>query len=188
MKNRLKAVEMSIFAVVSLVFLNSVYSLFTDGKFLEESARRPIAVKEHVPSVQKAEPPEARSVAAESGKKADEASGFVPYETQCNPAGERFETSAAKVRILGPFCGSTSRVPAAAPNKDSSGAAPGTSLIDYKVENVTSRYSATVFSDYSTGKFSTDFIPLERGANKVVMEFRYKSGKAYPVELTIVRK
>ncbi|MBI3542714.1 MAG: hypothetical protein HY075_05500 [Deltaproteobacteria bacterium] len=103
---------------------------------------------------------------------------FKAVESQTS--GEVFETSAAKIRILGPFCGNPGRQVASADAE--------TSLVEYKIENVTSHYVATVFSDHGSGKFSTDFIPLEPGPNRVLMEFKYKGGKVYPVDLTIIKK
>ena len=169
MKNKFRAVEVGIFSIVSLVFLNSVYNLFTDGRLLGSAERKPLAVQ---PASTQGD-----------GKGTDAVAGFVPYETKCQPSGEVFETSAAKVRILGPFCGSSGRTIAG------DGTSKGDpSLTDYRIENSTSRYTATVFSDFAAGKFSTDFIPLEPGPNKVIMEFRYRGGKVFPVELTIIRK
>jgi len=169
---------MGIFAVVSLIFLNSVYSLFTDGKFAGESERQPIAVNQVK---------DQNSTAQESRKPASRGNGldgFVPYETRCQATGEIFETEAAKVRILGPFCGAT---PAPrGPATDAQGAAAPDG--QYRVENTTTRFTATVFSDSQAGKFSTDFIPLDPGSNRIVMEFRYRSGKVFPVELTVIRK
>ncbi len=178
MKSRFKAVEMGIFAVVSLIFLNSVYNLFTDGKFIGDNDRQAMSVPKAAVLPNSENSGGQRQLAAEG------ISGFVPYETRCQTTGEVFETKAAKVRILGPFCGAVGRQVAATGDSARSDAG----LTDYKIENVTSRYTATVFSDHASGKFSTDFIPLEPGENKVVMEFRYKSGKVYPVELTIIRK
>ena len=179
MKNRFKAVEMGIFAVVSLIFLNSVYNLFTDGKFIGDNDRQ--ALSQPKPAVlpigEKAG--DGRQISSEG------ISGFVPYETRCQTSGEVFETKAAKVRILGPFCGASGRQLAGASAGDTKAEA---ALTDYKIENVTSHYTATVFSDHASGKFSTDFIPLEPGENKVIMEFKYRNGKVFPVELTIIRK
>lgn len=187
MMNRFKAVEMGIFAVVSLIFLNSVYNLFTDGKFLGGGERRPLAAYKGQPtgpgSEKTAEPAQAPASPMANTANGNTSTGFVPYETKCQSSGEVFETSAAKMRILGPFCGSTGRNLAG-----DNGAKGNTEVADYRIENSTTHYTATVFSDFSAGKFSTDFIPLEPGPNKVVMEFRYKNGKVFPVELTVIRK
>ncbi|MBI3556131.1 MAG: hypothetical protein HY074_07695 [Deltaproteobacteria bacterium] len=177
MKSRFKAVEMGIFAVVSLIFLNSVYNLFTDGKFIGDNDRQAMGTPKP-PVLPNAENTSGRRQVASEG-----ISGFAPYETKCQTTGEVFETKAAKVRILGPFCGATGRQVAAAGE-----AKADAGLIEYKIENVTTHYAATVFSDHASGKFSTDFIPLEAGENRIAMEFRYKNGKVFPVELTIVRK
>lgn len=178
MKNKFRAVEVGIFSVVSLIFLNSVYNLFTDGRLLGSSERKPLVVQAP-----------ARSQPGEAGKNPsqDAVAGFVPYETKCQASGEILETTAAKVRILGPFCGAPIGRQIAGAPPPGSGSSEST-LSDYKIENTTSRYTATVFSDHAAGKFSTDFIPLEPGTNKVIMEFRYRNGKVHPVELTIIRK
>lgn len=175
MKNGFKAVEMAIFAIVSLIFLNSAYSLFMDGRFGSDPAKPSLAAKgEPTPNLQKDYRSEPNSTL----------SSFIPYETKCQATGEVFETTAAKVRILGPLCGAVGRQLAS----DSPSGRTENILTDYRIENITSRYVATVFSDSTNGKFSTDFIPLESGTNKILMEFRYKGGKVFPVELKIIKK
>lgn len=178
MKGKLNALEMAIFSAVCLVFLNSVYRLFMDGRLMGDPSRTPVAKQETVTQT-----------------KSEPVAGFVPYETKCQPSGEIFETSATKVRILGPFCGAAVNNPgrqiAATDDEVASttAAKPLTlQLLEYKIENTTNHYVATVFSDPGSGKFSTDFVPLESGSNKLVMEFKYKGGRVFPVELTVIRK
>lgn len=183
MKNRFKVVEMSIFAVVSLIFLNSVYDLFTDGKILTEGERKPLAAEtKDVDSGSKQDNP-SRALASQPSGVTSGMAGLVPYETKCQSAGETFETSASKVRILGPFCGAQ-----AGRRTAGDGNSPDPAITEAHIENTTSHYVATVFSDHSTGKFSTDFVPLDQGPNKITMEFRYRNGKVFPVELTVIRK
>jgi hypothetical protein len=173
----MRAVEIGIFSVVSLIFLNSVYNLFTDGRLIGGVERSPLALKADTRGP-------AGSAPAAPGSEG--MAGFVPYETKCQPTGETFETTAAKIRILGPFCGAAAPRQPAADTGDTTLVDSG--LSSYKVENLTNRYSATVFNDQAAGKFSTDFIPLEPGANRIMMEFRYRSGKVNPVNLTVTRK
>lgn len=165
LKNRFKAIELGIFAIVSVIFLNSVYHLFTDGRFLTNSARKPMvaATDDGIKG------PSPASVSHE--KPAAPQPVLIAYKTQCN-AQESFETRAAKVQISGAFCGLAGAAEAA----------------DFKIENNTSRFSATVLKDLQAKSFSTDVIPLEPGANKLVMQFTYKNSKPFLVELSINRK
>lgn len=172
MKNKVRSIELGIFAVVSLIFLNSAYHLFTDGRFITNTTRMPLADgNQGAPGARG--PLKGPSPASVSENVAPAASlpAFVPYETKCQPQ-ESFETAATKVRITGAFCGQ--------PPKAEAG--------EFKISNTTSRFTATVLSDPQAKTFSTDFIPLEAGANKVQMDFAYKNGKSFPVDLTITRK
>lgn len=158
--------ETGIFTVVSLIFLNSVYNLFTDGKIMGEKERQPMVALA------------SRNIDVRQPASTTEAavSGFVPYETKCPLTNEVFETTGTKVRITGPYCDAASRRVASL------------QAIDTRIENVSSRYIATVFNDRSSHRFSTDFIPLESGVNKILIQFLPKGGKAHASQLTIVRK
>lgn len=175
MKSKFYAVEILIFSGVCLVFMNSVYNLFTDGKLLSDGSRTPIAIRS-------LSTPEGERRPAPAGAMAN----FIPYETKCAPTGEVFETTAAKVRILGPFCGAPAQAVRQIASEEGATSHSGPS--EYRIENTTSHYLATVFSDLEAAKFSTDFVPLESGPNKIHMEFRYKDGHIFPVELTIIKK
>lgn len=166
-KNRFKAIELGIFSIVSVVFLNSVYHLFTDGRFLTNSARKPLAATSE-PGIKGPSP---ASVGRDKPAAAAQQLALIAYKTQCNSQ-ENFETQAAKIQISGVFCGHTGTAEAG----------------EFKVENSTTRFTATVLKDLQAKSFSTDVIPLEIGTNKVVMQFGYKNGKSFPVELTINRK
>lgn len=171
MRNKFTAVEMGIFAVVSLIFMNSVYHLFMDGR-LSGNERRPLAGTP------------VRSVPVTKTKMDD----LAVYETRCVLQGESYETSASRIRILGPLCGAPNRSPASVNGTASATSSkPDPGLVSSTVENATTRFAATVFTDHGTSDFSTDFIPLEKGRNRIVMQFRYKTGKIQPIELYINR-
>jgi hypothetical protein len=168
MKHRFKSLEIGIFSVVSLVFLNSVYGFLSNGHFL--GIRRLASSPKPVLN---------RSVSSEL-------ESFTQYETTCHPAGEVLRTQAAKIRVVGAYCGASSvrqvaSVPAAA------GAAPPVEPLDYRVENASTHYLATVFTDHEAQRFSTDFIPLNPGSNKILMDFKYRSGKTHTVVIEFIR-
>lgn len=182
-KNKGHAIEMGIFTVISLIFFNSVYQLFSDGKFSGEVARQTIEVK-----------PSGRSLASKSTESGPNVSieniatsgSSSPYETLCKPSGELLETQAAKIRIVGPFCGHPTHLAQPKTNTETETIDSDANL---KIENSRNKFAATVFSDFENGKFSTDFIPVEVGTNKIIMEFQYKkSRKVFPVEVIVVRK
>lgn len=209
MRKKLVFVELGIFGVVSLIFLNSVYNLFIDAPTPGIGKRRPVALEspESPKSPKSPKSDDDRRPAAAAAPRAEtltekignegsaaspalatepaspEVSGLTPYETKCQPT-EVFETGASKVRVLGPLCGMSGRQPGSSP----SGAASEPGPTEHRIENATTRYVATVFSEKGSGRFSTDFIPLELGANRILMQFSYKGGRIVPIELTVLRK
>ncbi len=100
-------------------------------------------------------------------------SGYIPYQTRCERS-ENFETQSGKIRIIGPLCGLST--------------VGETKNFLFKITNNTNTYVATVFQDYKTRTFSTDFIPLQYGDNSIQMQFDYgKRSPANVVELKIKR-
>lgn len=163
------AVEMGIFAMVSMVFLNSVYHLLTD--------------RMTVPTVPHASPLSQNTIGRYISAEAT-AEKEIPYETKCMASGEVYETRSKKLRIVGPFCGSK---PTIVRKTASEPVLVKSSLTESKIENRTTRYAATIFNDFESNRFSTDFIPLEYGINKIHMEFHYKSGKVFPIDVNVTR-
>ena len=101
--------------------------------------------------------------------------GYIPYQTRCEHT-ESFETNSGKIRIIGPLCGL--------------GAGAVTDVKDFRftIANNTNMYTATVFQDYKTHSFSTDFIPLQNGDNNIQIQFSYgKRAPASLIELNIKR-
>jgi hypothetical protein len=80
--------------------------------------------------------------------------------------------SASKIRLAGPLCGSPS---------------PSAKLLKTQVINSANKYSATVFTDLSSQKFSTDYIPLVTGRNPIHVEFSYQGGKTFSRDLALER-
>src|SRR5690349_24733030 len=84
-QKRLRFIEIGIFALVSSVFLNSAYQLFTDGGLLSPKNRRSPAGNEEV----KGPRPASEAASAVIRK----VPGLIPYETRCQPEGESLETT-----------------------------------------------------------------------------------------------
>ena len=95
---------------------------------------------------------------------------FLNVDLVCDIAGEK-QTPASKLRLSGPICG--------LPNKEA--------LAKTTIINDTNRFTATVFTDLDTAKFSTDYIPLNSGRNTIKVEFTYKGGKTYTQALVVNR-
>jgi len=87
-------------------------------------------------------------------------------------AGQETSVKASKIRISGPICGIE----------------PGTSMISTNIINSTNQFHATVFSDLSTGKFSTDYIPLNSDKNSIRVEFKFANGKTISHDLTLQKQ
>ena len=170
MKKRTLITEIAIIGVIGVVFFNSA------RKFLTESdVQKPVDQKI---DRRTAEYPFAKPV------EKDDSTGFFQYKTNCEHKGETVTTYAPRVRITGHYCGyiKNKRKPSSIPNDSNQGKS------GFKIFNESSNYTATVFSDESRKTFSTDFIPLEQGINKITMNFAYNDGNTYPVEVTVIRK
>jgi hypothetical protein len=168
---RINPVELLILTTIGGVFLNSVYHLLYDPRefrqvALQEMAANPIS--------------EGRSPASVT-------SAFQTTDIPCSSVLER-STSAAKIRLFGSFCSGSE---GASGNSGILGPTTVSSTIDFKsdslvrsaITNETNRFNATIFADESAGKYSTDYIPLAPGKNKVKLEFAYKSGKVVTQEI-----
>lgn len=156
---RINPVEMIILATIGGVFLNSIYHLFYDPNGFQPAALKTMAANPVS---------EGRSPASVSG-------AFQNAEINCSNNPE-LATSATKIRISGPLCNGTETAAV-------TGTAEADPLIRTVVMNETNKFSATVFTDATLGKFSTDYIPLSPGKNQVKVEFAYKSGKTVTQDL-----
>ncbi|MFL5814351.1 MAG: hypothetical protein ACJ763_12300 [Bdellovibrionia bacterium] len=156
---RINPVEMIILATIGGVFLNSIYHLFYDPSGFQPAALKTMAANPVS---------EGRSPASVTG-------AFQNAEINCSSNPER-ATSASKIRLLGPLCNGTETV-------DGTAAATPDPLIRTVVTNETNKFSATVFTDAASSKFTTDYIPLNPGKNQVKVEFAYKSGKTVTQDL-----
>ena len=153
---RTNPVEIAIFAVVSMVFCNSLYHLFYDRNSLEFAALAPMT---------------ASPISEGRAPASVQQPSFLNLEVKCVSVME-MDTSANKVRLNGPLCGSDAT------------AANG-QLIRTEIINTANKFAATVFPDVINGKFSTDYIPLEHGKNTMTIEFEFQGGKRFTEELVV---
>jgi hypothetical protein len=158
---KVNPVELTIFSVISLVFLNSVYNLFYDRQGFHPAT----VVNLNLP----AEP--GRGLAS---VKEPSVAGAAPlllnYELRCDQNSDQV-TQAGKLRLTGPLCGS-----------QKSGTEKSEPI---QVTNRANRFTATVFTDNGAGKFSTDYIPLNAGKNPIEVLFTVGSGKPVTQGFTV---
>ena len=98
--------------------------------------------------------------------------GQVDFDCQAH---QEVSVSASKIRINGPICGSTSKTGMQG-------------LVRASIINTANQFTATVFTDAGSGKFSTDYIPLSSDKNKIQVEFSFKGGKTLTHELTVQKQ
>ena len=153
---RMNPVELAIFSLISLVFFNSVYNLFYDRRGYHATTAVQIADS---------------SIGENRAIASAPTSSFQNLDIKCEPT-TTLNTTAEKIRLLGPLCGRGTKGSAAAVTK-------------ITIINTANSKPATVFIDESKGKFSTDYIPLKAGPNPIHMEFIYKSGNQVAPELTV---
>jgi hypothetical protein len=156
---RTNPVELAIFSVITLIFCNSVYSLFYDPQGFHPEALTPMAA----------------NPVSEGRSPASTSQAFVNIDVRCDSSPDK-DTTASKVRITGVICGD-SRAPAS----DTTG------LIETQVTNSANKFSATVFADPGNGKFSTDYIPLNLGKNPIHIEFSFRGGKVVSQDFNVVK-
>lgn len=169
MKKRTIIIEIAIIGIIGGVFLNSA------TKFMSESDPTP---NQQNVDTKKSEYSFAKPISKE------DSNSFFQYKTLCLQKGEQVNTDAPRIRITGSFCGYNfqKRKPSNLTNQSKS------DNMNFKIYNESTNYNATVFSDIQKKTFSTDFIPLELGTNKISMMFEYENGTKSPVELTVFRK
>ena len=113
--------------------------------------------------------PATRSIASISAPKS---SSLYHFESQCTQNTGIVETAAIKVRISGPLCGLDTK-------------SLKKSLMKTTVINLTNQSRATVFTDLSNLKFSTDYVALEPGTNTIQIEFNPGNGNTVSQQVSI---
>ena len=154
-------VEIAIFSLVSLIFCKSVYDLFQDRANFKMAALAPMASQ---PTLALRNP---ASVTAPD---------FLNMDLNCESTGDQ-ETVAGKLRLTGNLCGKGSQM----------ASKTNSPLVKTQISNSANRFAATVFTDMTTGKFSTDYIPLIPGKNTIQVEFTWLSDK-FVQQFTIINK
>jgi len=183
-------VEGAIFAAVLTGFTYSVVGLFqeptTFTALLDENSSRPkIGSSSGAVLTPGARMPASTGVGAAGTGFSDEVArgpaalaqpgdAMRAFDFNCDLAGEQ-QIVAGKVRITGPFCKGSGSSSAEAPLK--------TTLV-----NEANQFSATVFTDSSAGRFSTDYIPLNVGSNPIHVEFQYSNGSAVKKTFVLLKK
>jgi hypothetical protein len=160
---RTNPVELAIFSVVTLIFVNSLYNLFYDRANFKPTALAPMAAN----PISESNPRSPASTASVS------AQAFLNVDVRCEAPQDQ-DTNASKVRLTGPLCGA--------------GAVDGKDLLKAQVVNNANKFNATVFTDLNAGKFSTDYIPLNTGKNPIKLEFSYRGGRVVTQELSVVKQ
>lgn len=163
---RVNPVEMVIFGLVCTVLVNSVYHLFYDWDGI-----RPVAVHQ-LPDRDPNDPAGDRKVSSPPSTPT-----FANMEVNCG-ANAQATTSADRVRLTGTLCGAQTGA--------ASGRSPA-SMLRTEILNQTNRAQATVFTDPGSGKFSTDFIPLAAGVNRIELRFVYPGGRTVMEQFNVLR-
>lgn len=166
---RTNPVELVIFAAVTGIFFNSVYNLFYERQSFNAAAlTRPIDRKTSTLAKATTNPsngmPTGRSIASVPAA-ITTPPGIISVDLRCEMS-ESQETSAHRLRLTGPLCGSATQA---------------------RITNGTNHYVASVFADTQLAKFSTDYMPLVAGKNQIHIEFLNKNGKALEQDFTITK-
>lgn len=157
---RVNPVEGVVLGALALAFCHSLYSLVFG---IENLRAAPLGTGSKV----------AMSIETTGRNPASHQNSFRSIDFKCEEGASASEPlSALKIRLSGPLCGSPS---------------PQAKLLKTSITNGANKYSATVFTDVSTQKFSTDYIPLVSGRNAIHVEFSYQGGKVFSRELALER-
>lgn len=149
-------VEVVIFLAVTGMFSNSLYRLFYDTPDFQPAALSKMA---------------ANPISEGRSPASVDAPSFKNIDVRCNSTSD-YDTDANKVRLIGPLCGVDE-------GNDSS------KHIKTVVFNQANKFNASVFTDITAGKFSTDYIPLNQGKNPIRMEFTFRGGKVVTRDFNI---
>lgn len=167
---RVSPIEVLIFGAFTFAFLNSLYHLFYDRQGFNPAALQPMA---QAPTTERGPGGEAggRAPASLSG-------GLQNLDVDC--AAQMAKTvSASKIRLSGAFCS------VGGAKRESHG---GGDLAEITVYNEANKFTATVFSDTSSAKFSTDYIPLNAGKNPLKVEYVYRKGEPLKQDVLVTRE
>ena len=154
---RANPVEVLILSAVTVLFFRSVYNLVYDSQGFQ--------------SIQLAGHSQMNTAAERSP--ASVSSTFFNLEVKCDKNTDQ-DTGANKVRLTGTLCGSST-------TNDTS------KLVKTVVTNGANKFTATVFTDVNSGKYSTDYIPPNVGQNPIRVEFAYRDGKSFVQELNVLK-
>ena len=106
---------------------------------------------------------------------ASTSSAFWSIDLPCEQDEEDFQpTTATRVRLNGKLCGI----------QDPS---EGNLLVKTQILNKANSFQATIFTDVTSGRFSTDYIPLNTGENPMHIEFTYRGGKVVTHDIVLER-
>jgi hypothetical protein len=193
-KFRVNPIELAVFAVATLIFVKSGYSLIYSHDGQETStlaaiAQDPIAVDNRGP--------------AAAAQKT-----FTEINIGCDPSVEN-SVSANKVRFVGALCKpsntSASADAAAAGKADDQDQADTTvsktpvaaaddvtneSTADVRkisIVNTSAKVAATVFPDLQHQSYVTDYISLAQGKNLIYVQYEFKDGKTTGREYTVTK-
>ncbi len=159
-RSAINPVELAIFAIVAIVFGNSVYRLLFTWEAVET-----ITLQEAPSRSGRSEGRTPASLLERS---------FINLEIDC--ATESIEkTSNSKVRLTGPLCGA-------------SGGGRSDRLVSTEIVNTTNQMKATVFTFDDSHRFSTDYLLLNQGSNTLELRFAYAGGRVFSKTLSIVKQ
>ncbi|MFZ9594942.1 MAG: hypothetical protein ACO3A2_02570 [Bdellovibrionia bacterium] len=153
-------IEVVIVLVVSLIFFNSLYNLIYEYPSQEALALLP------------AESPIQSQ--GSSRLPASTPSAYFDLELDCNKI-KTEQTRASKIRITGTICALNSQQKIE------------TSSPQISIKNSTNEDTATVFQMETTDKFSTDYISLSDGENRIQMKFQFDSTRSVSKELIVIK-
>lgn len=157
--NRFKAnpIEVLIFAVITAVFCHSVYSLFYESPdFSPNSTLSSFPTGTNTPERHLASTPSTTAAI---------------LALNCDSPLKQ-ETPLSQVRLSGFLCGL----------KEDSNARRLTKTVIFNQAN---QFQATIFTDLFTSTFSTDYIPLIAGENKIRVEFSYFDSQSFSQEILL---
>lgn len=153
---RTNPIELAIFSIVTVIFVNSLYNLLYDHGTFNPTVLQPMAA----------------NPISEGRIPAGFVQTFQNMGIDCESQ-TTLPTSALRLRLTGPLCGIET-----GPNGNPA-------LTKSVVVNKTTHYAATVFADSGVGKFSTDYIPLKAGPNLIHLEFSYANGQGISRDITV---
>jgi hypothetical protein len=168
---RVNPVEVGVFIIVAMIFINSVYHLFYDWKGFEPQK---ISFTD---SFKDRSPASVGISKHESLMKSSTKSNFENIEIGCASKLVQ-ETLAPRVRLNGPLCGHEA-------------GKTNTSFVKTEITNNANKSQATVFSDVTEGTYLTDYIFLNQGENPLTIRFHYKLGsetKTVTQDLLLTKK